>query len=51
MNLSTLAQIVFFGIFAVNVFHPFKVAGVIIGIAAAVIAILLLIPSVKNIFN
>ncbi len=51
MNLSTLAQIVFFGTWAINYWWPFKLAGVILAVAAAVIAILLLLPTIKKLFQ
>jgi hypothetical protein len=37
--ISTLAYIVFFGVFSLNSFVPFKYADLILGVAAGVLAI------------
>jgi hypothetical protein len=46
--LSTIAQIVFFGIWGINYFHPLNWAGVVMAIAALVIALVLLVGALKK---
>ncbi len=46
--ISTIAQIAFFGVWAINYFWPFKGAGVIMAVSAAIIAIVLIIGSSKK---
>ena len=46
--LSTIAQIAFFGIWGINYFYPFKWAGIVMAIAALVIAIVLLVGVAKK---
>lgn len=45
--ISTIAQIVFFGVYAINYFAPFGWAGFLMAIAAAVIALVLIVNSLK----
>ncbi|MDB5254841.1 MAG: hypothetical protein JWL92_217 [Candidatus Nomurabacteria bacterium] len=44
MSLLTLAEVVFFLVFGISHFYPFKYSGQICAIAAIVVGILLLIP-------
>lgn len=45
--ISTIAQIVFFGVFGISHFLPFTGSGLIMAIAALVIALVLIVQSAK----
>lgn len=46
--IQTIATLFFFGVYAINYFEPFAWAGIVMAIAAAVIAVMIAISLLKQ---